>query len=106
VSGTGGAGGAGGAGATTTSASAITLNPYWVPASGGFPFPVGVGGSAGEPSTPYGGQGGRGADGTVGAGVYNLTLQGGLGGFGGSPVQYGTLVPGQSGIVQIWEFLA
>ena len=104
VNGTGGAGGAAGAAATTTSASAINQNPYWVPASGVADFNAGSAGSAGEPGTPYGGVGGTGAGGVVVAGLYNMPLRCGLGGNGGQPVQFGATRAGDSGIVQIWEF--
>jgi hypothetical protein len=110
VNGTGGAGGAAGAAATTTSASAITQNPYWVPASGAADFTAGVAGAAGEPTTPYGGSGGRGAtnvtasSSVVVAGLYNMPLLCGFGGYGGDPVQFGATRAGTSGAVQIWEF--
>jgi hypothetical protein len=104
VNGTGGAGGAAGAAATTTSASAITQNPYWVPASGVANFNAGTAGSAGEPTTPYGGVGGQGATGTSVIGLYNMPILCGLGGNGGQPVQFGATLAGASGIVQIWEF--
>jgi hypothetical protein len=99
------AGGAGGASATVTSASAITLNPYWVPASGGASFNAGIIGSGFGGGT-YGEPGGDGASGTVAAGIYGLNLQGGLGGRGGYPSGFGPGWAGTDGIVQIWEFIS
>ena len=92
-------------GATVTSASAITLNPYWTPASGGASFSAGIIGSGFGGGT-YGEPGGDGASGTVAAGIYGLNLQGGLGGRGGYPSGFGTGWAGTDGIVQIWEFIS
>jgi hypothetical protein len=100
----GGAGGVGGVGATVTSASASTLDPYWVPASGSASFSAGLVASGNGAGT-YGEPGGDGASGTVGAGIYGLNLQGGLGGRGGYPQQFGSGFAGSGGLVQIWEFL-
>ena len=97
-------GGAGGAGATTTSASAITLNPYWVPASGPFNFNAGTAAFNGD-GAEFGGRGGDGATGIIQGGVYGLVLYGGLNGRGGVGYGVGGGFAGQSGIVQIWEFL-
>jgi len=99
-----GAGGAAGAAATTTSASAITQNPYWVPASGAANFNAGTAGAAGTSSFPYGGVGGQGASGTSVIGLYNMPILCGTGGQGGRPSVYGGAQAGDSGIVQIWEF--
>jgi hypothetical protein len=99
-------GGTAGAGATATSASAITLNPYWVPASGAFNFSAGSAGTNGDNSAPYSGYGGSGATGTIIAGVYNLTLNGGTGGQGGRSVDFPAALEGSTGSIQIWEFIS
>lgn len=103
AAGGGASGGAGGAGATTTNASAITLNPYWVPASGAFNFNAGLAGTIGD-GTNYAGDGGAGANGIIQAGTYGLVLYGATGGKGGNGFGATGGYVGQSGIVQIWEF--
>jgi len=98
-------GGTAGARATATSASAITLNPYWVPASGAFNFSAGSAGTNGDNSSPYSGYGGNGASGIIIAGVYDLTLNGGTGGQGGRSVDFPAALEGSTGSIQIWEFI-
>lgn len=90
--GSGTSGGAGGAAATTTNASAITLNPYWSPASGRANFSAGTSGEEGV--------GGNGASGST-IGVYEMSMLGGTAGRGGV---WGVSYSGSPGVVLIWEF--
>jgi hypothetical protein len=101
--GTGGAGGngtgstgygVGGVAATTTNASAITLNPYWPPASGRANF------NAGASVSSVTNEGGTGASGST-IGIYEMSMLGGTPGRGG---EYGGAYSGSPGVVLIWEF--